>query len=41
MPPNLEHAERINKNSHQLHLIRCLCHLLYFLNFIALLTIAC
>jgi hypothetical protein len=27
----LERAERINKNSHQLYLIRCLCHLLYFL----------
>jgi hypothetical protein len=32
----LGHAERINKNLHQPHLVRCLCHLLCFLNFIAL-----
>jgi hypothetical protein len=35
-PSILEHAERINKDSRKPHLIRCLCHLLYFLNFIAL-----
>jgi hypothetical protein len=31
----LEHVERINKSSHRPHLVHCLCHLLYFLNFSA------
>jgi hypothetical protein len=32
----LERTGRINRDLHRLHLIHCLCHLPYFLNFIAL-----
>jgi hypothetical protein len=32
-PLGLEHAKRINKSSYRPHLIHCMCHLLYFLNF--------
>jgi hypothetical protein len=28
-PPNLDRAERINKNSHQLYVVRCLCLALF------------